>query len=375
MSASRRPIVAVMTVTEPRCSHYLTYYAAVASWAQHCDRVVVVDGWSDEDLLETPQALFGPLENVEILRNEITHWGSGVNWHASQHSVNIHAGLSAAGDNAFVFVVDADQVLYPPDQPLRELLPTDAKPPTWFRFYRSKFSGNDYVRRLDNSGRLFLSSLTAQGRPQIAIGYDTERDRPSDFPVFAEQIAYFRDPLSGTIKELFAGPPAPAAGLLEIDCGTFGHFWFTPEQCLAKLNRYAQVVSRLFGVALPRQLELQLKAGRFGITRFRGKSEMLELPLPPAMLRLVEEYYQPGMLGGAVYGSLVQQPQLARARERAFRLERWLRTKALRTRGYRGLYDLHTWRSTGDPAAEPVDVGQLYDEQDRYLGSRGTAAR
>ena len=366
VSYAKPEIVAVMTVTNPYQTRYWTYYAAVASWAQYCDRVIVVDGWSEEDLLEIPRSLFGDLSNVEVVRNERTYWGANHKWHPFQHGINLIEGIRAASKHSVVFVADADQVLYPPSRPLADsfTLASKVEKGVWFQFYRSKFNENQFKRRSDSRGRALYESLDSY----LVFGYDLVRGIPSDFPIRPKVRSLFKDPVNGAVKTIFAGEHVDACDQLDIECGTFGHFWYSTDECLEKVKRWDIAFARGFGKAAARDLELLTKTKDISnIIGYRSKDEMLSFDFPPAMKRVVAEFYEPGMLGGAIYGN-----SLLRKYQKGFLynllyLERKFRTMMLRARGYRGLYDLHTWVPLDAPDPEPLDVRAVYLQQDRYL--------
>ena len=361
-----REVITVMNVTNPMQSRYLTFYAAVASWAKYCDRVIVVDGWSDESLLDIPKSLFGQLDNVEIIRNEITFWGRAQFWHAFQSGIGFNEGMLHAGENKIVFAVAADHVLYPPERPLADYFPATNTNAKWYRFYRSKFAGNQYKRRLDTHSRIFVNNSYAHGSLQLMHGYNLARG-PSDFPISPSHKTIFRDPVTGSLKAIYAGREAEVAGIVDIECGAFGHFWYDVEMVLEKITRWNIAFARYLGIAPSRRKELVFKKNLQNIQEYVSKDKLLGYDLPPAMNRLIAEFYEPGMLGGAIYWISPVQRRKTQALRTLMGLERLLRTFFLRARGYRGLHELHQWVPLNDSDLDPLDVRSVYMEQDKYL--------
>lgn len=360
-----RKVIVVMNVTNPMQSRYLTFYAAVASWAKYCDRVIVIDGWSNEPLLDVPKGLFGELTNVEIIRNERTFWGRAQFWHAFQSIIGVNEGMLHAGENNIVFVVGADYVLYPPERPLADYFPTDTDT-RWYRFYRSKFVGNQYKRRLDVRGVVFINNSYTHGSLRLMYGYDLAGG-PSDFPIFPSHKTIFQDPVTGALKKVYSGRGIEPAGIIDIECGVFGHFWFNVEMVLEKMTRWNIAFARYLGTAPSRRKALVFKENLQNIQEYVSKDKLLSFGLPPAMNRLIAEFYEPGMLGGAIYRISSAQRRTTQALCMLMGLERRLRTLLLRARGYRGLHELHQWVPLDAPDPEPLDVRSIYMEQDKYL--------
>ena len=67
----------------------------------------------------------------------------------------------------------------------------------------------------------------------------------------------------------------------------------------------AEPVSRFVGRRAKSRLELLLEADVLGISRYMPKEELLSFRHPPGIQRVVEDFYLPGMLGGARYSRSV----------------------------------------------------------------------
>ncbi|HYJ79508.1 MAG TPA: hypothetical protein VEW03_07915 [Longimicrobiaceae bacterium] len=362
----RAAIAAVMNVTEPLRTRYLSYYPAVASWARQVDQVYVVDGHSEEDLLEIPRRLFGSLPNVEIVRAPETLWGPGARWHAMQSMHNLLFPLRTLGVDRFdaVFMVGSDQIAYPGVRRGVEAAPPAVRARGgWCRFHRSRLLHGRYVRRADARGVVIFPEPGAT--PQPLHGWDREAEFPSDFPIHATHHSRYADPVNGAVKTVFAGPPLAARGTLDVECASHGHFWYTEAECLEKVFRWDEALARFFGRTLRSGLEHRLAHGLFGIVGALSLDQVLGWEHPPEMREVLAHFYQPGMLGGAVREVSGPTRTAAKLMRAVLHADGALRTRALRRRGYRGLADAHVWVPLDEPAPPPVDVAALYQEQDR----------
>jgi len=345
-------------VTDPFSSGYLTFFAAVAAWAREVDRVCVVDGHSREDLPGLMDKLCGPMSNVEVLRTPATFWGSGDHWHLLQCNGNINAGIERLGDCDFVVVVGADYVPHPG---VRLTLNQRATAGSgWWRFYRSKVGRSSYERRIDSRGIV----LGPETPGALLLGVDRRSGLASDFPLVPEEVGWFADPITRENKRILAGSPTEPAGTVDIEVGVFGHFWYEPDACLAKLRRWNRAVARYHGIAPKRDAELAATERLHQIRGYRTKAELLGWDFPEEMKGLIDTFYRPGMLGGAILDPPSRPLAL---RERAHQLERRSRTQIMRSRGFRGFAEQQEWAALDVPRARPLPVAELQRGQDAIL--------
>ena len=75
----------------------------------------------------------------------------------------------------------------------------------------------------------------------------------------------------------------------------------TVEQVLEKSRRWSQLIGYLRGERRLYDVDLRWVQDLYGIRRFLSRDEMLAFDHLPEMRRVIEEFYQPGMLGGAIY--------------------------------------------------------------------------
>src|SRR5215213_5250800 len=362
----RQPAIAVvMNVTDPWESRYLSYYAAVASWARQVDQVFVVDGHSAEDLLRIPQQVYGTLPNVTVVRTPETYWGREDRWHAMQSMHNVLFPLRRLGVDRFdaVFLVGGDQIAYPGVRgALEDFLARNRTAGGWARFYRSKLRRSGYCRRADANG---VVVFPASG-PRPLHGWDEALGQATDFPIAPRLRSRFRDPVNGALKDVFAGSGLEPLGTVEVECASHGHFWYTLEECMLKVRRWDRAFARFSGQVPSTDLQLIATHDLYGIRGYRPRAEVLAWDVPDELRVLVDHFYVPGMCGGMVLDPSLRLQRTARAVRAALAAVKRLRSVLLRTEGYPALRDRHRWVPL-DSAEEPeaVEVAAVYAEQDR----------
>jgi hypothetical protein len=122
----------------------------------------------------------------------------------------------------------------------------------------------------------------------------------TDEPIIIKGKDYFIDIDNGLQKEYLIGQPIAAHQTLKISVFRYGHFFFTKDQCIQKSARWSRAVSRFTGKPLKTKLEL-LDNDIIGVKSFLSKDAILNLEFPHEVRRVVEQYYCPGMIGGAQY--------------------------------------------------------------------------
>jgi hypothetical protein len=169
------------------------------------------------------------------------------------------------------------------------------------------------------------------------------------------------------VKRILAGKPYPVKKVIDLECAVFGHFFFDLSTTLQKLCRWNQASARYLGIAPMRYAEHRLMTNLYGIVGWCSKVTMMNSDHPPEILRVIDRFYEPGMLGGAIREVSPAQARAAQALRKLLGLERHLRTRWMRAQGYRGLKELHQWVPLDAPDPEPLDVARVYAEQDRFL--------
>lgn len=356
----------VLTITNPLSSGYLAYLACIDSWAKVADEVVIVDGWSADGSLDLLSRWIGERPNVRLLHTPMTYWHPGEMFHAHQNGVNLNVGLSDIQTD-WVFSINGDYVLNTQTTANLAAQLLEHREDYWLRFQRIKLTGKAQVR-LDQRGILINLAKIRRDGLYVAHGQDMRSRIGSDFPIRVVQKATFLDATNGTLKSIFAGQSLPPGGKVDIQCAVYGHFFFTLEQCLAKCRKWDKAFARLYGSAPKRDMEISLAQRFHSIEAHYPKEEILLWGHPLEAQRLIAEFYEPGMLGGAVRRVSSLGQMATNIARKLLGGERHLRTRWMRSQGYRGLDEQHRWVPIDAPDPEPLDVGRAYAEQDRFLG-------
>jgi hypothetical protein len=364
-----RPTLGVVAgITNPLTTGYLAYLAFVGSWSKVADEVVLVDGGSNDGSIEFLEGWTVLPRNVHIVSNDLTFWGAGEHWHIDQSSINLTIGIASLHTD-WVLPTGADHVLdlRTAEKLFEEL--SSIKDIAVATCYRGKPGQHGINHRMDvRTPFLNLRLLRHQGIEPV-LGVDLQRGLRPDYPLYPQKRSYFTDSVTGVRKKTYGGREIPLDGRAKLSAEviSYGHFFFTPEQCLRKLRRWDLANARFQGIAPKRDLELKLLNGLHSIQGFRSKEEIMTWDQSPEIMRVIDRFYKPDMLGGAIR-------EVSGTADRAFKilrkvmgLERRLRTYWMRGQGYRGLKDLHQWVPLDAPDPDPLDMAKVYTEQDRLL--------
>lgn len=358
----------VAAITNPLTSGYLAYLAFADSWSKVADEVILVDGGSTDGSLELLREWIGEQHTICIVRNDLTYWGAGGKWHVDQSSVNLTIGLLSLNTD-WGIPTGADHIL---DIRTASDLHKDLAAMNGFVLatcYRGKPGTYGIMHRLDDRTPLVNLRLLRQSGVEPVLGLDLDRGLRSDYPLYPTRKSCFRDPVTCMRKPTYGGHQIPlrGRGKLSFEVISYGHFFFNIEECLQKVRRWDQANARFLGIAPKHDMELRLLNGLNFIVDFHGKHDIMGWDHPAEVLRVVEQFYEPGMLGGAIRRISPAQEKAAKALRELLGLERHLRTRWLRARGYRGLKEMHQWVPLEAPDPEPLDVRKAYMEQDKYL--------
>jgi len=294
----------------------------------------------------------------------------GGQWHAFQSGVNLNIGLLSLSTD-WGLPTGADHIS---DSRTASNLHEDLRAINNLpaaTCYRGKPGARGIIHRLDDRTPLVNLRLLRRQGVEPLLGLDLSRSLGSDYPLCPAKKSRFTDPITGVCKPIYAGCQIPlqGRGKVHIEVISYGHFFFTMEQCLHKIRRWDRASARFLGIAPKRDLELRLLNGLYCIKGFRSKEEVMAWDHPPEILRVIDRFYEPGMLGGAIREISPAQARAAQALRKLLGLERHLRTHWMRAQGYRGLKELHQWVPLDAPDPEPLDVARVYAEQNRFLPS------
>ena len=366
---AQSPTVAVSTIiTNPYSTNYFSYLAFIESWAPFVDEVILVDGNTDDSSLEIAKSWVSPADwaKVRVVNTPHTYWHTGYRWHALQAMHNYYVGQCAT-ECDWVITVNADNVLYGDTaKSLRQHLAQNSDVDAVY-FYRGKPSNGAMHRRMDNRATAVNMRRVRANGSSLGFGVESRNKMGFDFSIVASSKTTFRDPVTGVVKNILAGEPYAVERIIELECAVFGHFFFDAATLYPKLNRWDRAFARYAGMAFRRDTELRLKIGAYGIRAYRNKDEAMNPEHPLEINRVIDQFYEPGMLGGAIRRVSPTEQRAARIQRKLLGIERNLRTRWMRARGYRGLKELHEWVPLDAPDPEPLNVANAYAEQDHFI--------
>ena len=278
---------------------YLVYLACVESWLKVADFVVVVDGGSTDGSMDILREWVGYDPRLVIVGDEKTEWSGGDTFPWLQAIINWCRGYDELDVDVSIYV-DADVVADVSSMShLREELAANQELIRKMR--RFGFVNDTFVPRSRPNWNIVDRRIAARDGIQVGWGINSDTGGRCEMPIKVTGRGSYVDRILGTPRTYYLGTPLPIGGYISGRAGGFGHFFFTLNQCLAKCRRWDQATARLEGRRMLTNIEYRYQQNLFGIERYLSKDEMLALDHLPEMRRVIETFYRPGMLGGAIY--------------------------------------------------------------------------
>lgn len=287
-------------ITNPLTLGYYAYLACIDSWRKFADEVVVVDGGSTDGSLELLQDWTDHDPGVRILSNSMSFWGPNFKW--EQSPLNCQLGQEELESCDWIIRADADHVLDTRmAQGLRSELENNcsqflnvAFPVLYF------WNGRYHYRPVPRNW--IINNRVAKSRDiRIGWGQDTNTGSLSDLPLQISQETTFFDPDTRMKKPLLMGIPIKPEHTCAANVYRYGHFFFTKKQAIAKCLIWDRAAVGYLDKRPKSRLAIRLDAEVVGIRRYLSRFDVLDMDHPPEANRLMEKYYQPGSLGGALY--------------------------------------------------------------------------
>lgn len=288
-------------ISNPLTKGYYAYLACIDSWRKVAGEVVVVDGGSNDGSIELLCDWIDNDPKVRILSNAMSHWGGNFAW--EQSTLNMQLGQEELDSCDWIIRTDADHVLDTRTaQHLgAELESCDVQGYLNVAFPVLSFWNGRYHYRSSPRNWIINNRVAKLRGVRVGWGKDEETGSLSDCPLLISREESFIDPETGMTKPLLVGSRLVQEFVCAIRVYKYGHFFFTKEQCIAKCRVWDRVVVGFLGKRPKSRLEILLDSNTIGITRYVTKSALLSISHPPEARRLMEQYYQTGMLGGALY--------------------------------------------------------------------------
>lgn len=354
------PSVSVITTSTNSFSRgYLAYLAAIESWTEVADEVVIVDGGTDDRSYEVLKS-WVPKGNYRIHAPIEARWPMGQRWHAGQWTISTNIGLDAVRTD-WAVIICSDYVLDPDSAAgLREELDSlRDEPGALYRRFKLDRSGRSYPTPLKGVA-LNLGYLRRKNRP-FGYGMSVRYGQPSDFPIYIDEKSAFLDPATGKKKVVFRGGWIPLKAELSSRCFVYGHYFMTANQLMDKLCSYSWVYETRYAGRPPKSPDTIRRAFQLdGRNLIRSRETESAKPHPKTIKRVIDHHYDPAMLGHDG-GQATNAGVLERALRRGVRA---VSSAVFSTRGFPAVEKSHTWNRE---EAAPIDLLGLYRRQDSFL--------
>lgn len=281
-------------ITNSYSMGYYSYLASVESWMKAGEKVIVADGWSDDGSIEKLYDFLSQSEHhqLEIIKNDTTFWSKDYFFHVSQLNIAFN-NIIENTDCDWLIVVNADYVFDGNSENLeKQLSKHDNELVVKFKRYKS--NGEKTV--FDERGIIINIKLARNKNIPVRFGFREDNRGLSDFPIVATKKSCFRDS-NGAIKTIYKGQHIVTQAVIDIECGVYGHFFFSDEQCMYKCKRWSNAISRFYGIPLEEDgfLKYQNKILK-GIKSF-SLEELKQWKHPKDIIRVIDTYYTPDMMG------------------------------------------------------------------------------
>ena len=288
---------------------YLVYLACVESWLKVADSVVVVDGGSTDGGMDILREWVGYDPRLLIVSDEKTKWSGGDTFPWLQAIINWCRGYEEL-DTDVSICVDADVVADVSSMAhLREELAANQELIRKMR--RFGFVNGTFVPRSRPNWNIVDRRIAARDGIRVGWGVNSDTGGRCEMPIKVSGTGTYVDRILGVPRTYYLGTPLSIGSYISGRAGGFGHFFFTLDQCLAKCRRWEQAVARFEGRRMLSDSEIRhTHHDLIGISRYMPREEMLSFDHLPEMRRVIERFYEPGMLGGAIYSKHVKWQRL-----------------------------------------------------------------
>jgi glycosyltransferase involved in cell wall biosynthesis len=287
-------------MANPLSMGYLAYLACFDSWRKIADKVVVVDGGSTDGSVQLLQQHASNDPKIRVLCNDLSHWGSRARW--EQSTLNMQLGHEALAECDWIIRADADHVLdVASANSLRDDLESRFTNEPVVAFNVNYFKNGRYHRRQKPRNWIINNRLARMKGCRIGWGKDKITRMLSDHPMLVERESEFADPETGVRKTYLTGELIETGPVCDIEVYRYGHFFFTVEQAISKCRKWDDLVTAFAQKKPKNNLELLIEADAVGISGWHTRDELMRIWHPPEVQRLIGEYYEIGMLGGAKY--------------------------------------------------------------------------
>lgn len=349
-------IYTLTSVSNSLSMGYLSYLACVESWIDVSDKVIVTDGWSDDGTLEK---LFEHIptnkhSSIEVIKDDITYWSKDYNFNISQLSITWNHVIQNV-ECDWLIVVNADYVYHENGIDLKsELEKCEDHLVVKFNRYKT----NNGQTKYDDRGIILNIRKIRQENLEIGFCRKGSNRRMSDFPGIFKEKTQFVDS-NNTLKTIYAGDMlsrnVPNVG---IECGVYGHFFFTIDQCLYKCKRWSEAIARNYGTLLVDDNYLLLIDGVYREDGLYLKDEILSWKHPKYIKSLIILYLGENSLGMKKF----KNSKFDKIIILYYRIKYKVLTTYLKLKGLTALENEYEWCNLDD-RCKSVNLDEIYQKQ------------
>jgi glycosyltransferase involved in cell wall biosynthesis len=345
------------------------FLAFLESWAPHVDQIVIVDGGSDDNSLQTAKEWIEPYwSKVKIVKTPESYWDQGTNWHALQAMNNYLIGFEAAGTD-WVITVNADLVLRPMrGQNIRKEL-SGFNHLQGVKINRAKPVGKTAGPIIDSRAYALNKKLLKSEDVDVSFGVIESNRLATDFPIISKSSTRFSDPVNGAVKSVFSGVLLDLPVVSEIRCDVFGHFFFTDQDVLKKVAWWDNSFSRYEGRAKLTRREIKHRVAWNSDAPVLSKSVLLDNEFPQEINRVIRDFYRPDMVGARGDKYLPEKNLRYNLVWKIHNAKRKLLWKFQTGEKSQSLIDLHDWQEIGKKTPSVLDLGAFYNRFAQISGS------
>ena len=287
----------------------------------------------------------------------ITFWSKDHYFNASQLSLTWNHVIEIV-DCDWLIVVNADYVFFDNGIDLKKEL-KDLSDELVVKFNR--FKNVKGQPKYDDRGIILNIKKIREDSLNIGFCRTGPERRMSDFPGIIKEKTSFKD-INGCIKTIYAGERISRDHKsIPLECGVYGHFFFTLDQCLYKCKRWDEAIARSYGRAMEPDKYIKLKHKLFKPKSFYSKEEVLSWKHPESIKRLINIYLNENMIGMMK----TENKSFDRLKLFLYRIKTKFKSIVLKKRGLLGLEEEYNWVSLNNDKKMFLDLEEFYGLQDK----------
>ncbi|MEW6671040.1 MAG: hypothetical protein AB1427_05015 [Thermodesulfobacteriota bacterium] len=360
---SSLPSIGVITTSTNSFSRgYLAYLACIDSWGKFADQIVIVDGGTTDESYDILKS-WTSAKNWMVYNSPQTFWGPDGRWHGSQWTINATEGLQKL-ETDWGFVINSDYILdFSTTANIRQVL-AENHDEYGVIYKRFKLSREGQILSSPMSGYALNLKKLRNEQSLFGFGISKKQNYPSDAPIYFQQQTRFYDPVSNIVKKSFYGERIQITKTCGLSCVVYGHYFFSMEQLLSKLNEFHNVFTVRYGKKAPKSGNLFIVENRLSKgAKILPKAQEVMKPHLPEIRNVIEQYYNSEMMG-----NMSNHPDsVDSVRYFICKYNHKMKDMMFKFSAFPSVQENQKWVIIGDDSKEPLDIKSLYQRQDRFL--------